>query len=119
MESFEKLLKLGVLYTFCLLNAVDLVQTLSFLRMGIEANPLVVSYPHLWFPLKLALTFGLPFGLYHLDLYLTRKEEAEDENGVFSFVKGLVGLVYFVVLAADVFFLSLVLRNMSILSRLA
>jgi len=111
MEYYEKLLKLGILYTFCFLNAIDLVQTLSFLRMGIERNPLAVYYPYLWFPLKFVLAFGLPIGLYQLDLYLTKKEN----GSIISSLRPFVDLVYLVVLLADIFFLFLVLRNMSIL----
>jgi len=120
MENFERLLKAGLLYSFCLLNAIDFVQTLTFLERGIEGNLFVVYYPHLWFPLKLAFTFGLPIGLHRLDLYLTKKEEAGDRNGATTpFLRTLVGLTYFMVLVADVFFLTLVLRSMSILGRLA
>jgi len=111
VEYFEKLLKLGLLSTFSLLNAIDLVQTLSFLKMGIEGNPFVVQYPYLWFPLKLALTFGFPIGVFQLDLYLTKK----DDEGIVSRLRSLVNLVYLTVVLADVFFLFLVLRNMSIL----
>jgi len=111
MEYFEKLLKLGVLYAFCFLNAIDLVQTLSFLRMGIEGNPFVVYYPYLWFPLKFVLAFGLPIGLYQLDLYLTKKEN----GSVICSIRPFVDLFYLTLLVADIFFLFLVLRNMSIL----
>jgi len=111
MEYFEKLLKLGVLYTFSFLNAIDLVQTLSFLRMGIEGNSFVVYYPYLWFPLKCVLAFGLPIGVYQLDLYLTQKED----RGIISSLRSFVDLAYLIVLFADIFFFFLVLRNMSIL----
>jgi len=111
MEYPEKLMKLGLLYTFCFLNAIDLVQTLAFLRMGIEGNPFVVYNPYLWFPMKFALAFGLPIGLFKLDIFL---EEREDE-GVISSLRPFVEFVYLTVLLADIFFLFLVLRNMSIL----
>jgi len=111
MEYFEKLLKHGILYAFCLLNAIDLAQTVAFLRMGIEGNPFVVYYPHLWFPLKFALAFGLPVGLYKLDLYLTKKED----ESIISRLGSFVDLVYLTILLADVFFLFLVLKNTSIL----
>jgi len=114
MEAFEMLLKKGLLNVFCLLNAVDMVQTLSFLRMGIESNPYVIYYPYLWFPLKFLFTFGFPIGLHQLDVYLDEKED----EGFFSFLESLVGLMYFMVLVADLFFLSVVLRNISILGRL-
>lgn len=110
MEYFEKLLKLGLLYTFCFLNAIDFVQTLAFLRMGIEGNLFVVSYPYLWFPLKFVLAFGFPIGLYQLDLYLTKKED----EGIISSLRSFVDFIYLIVLLADIFFLFLVLRNMSI-----
>ena len=113
METFEMFLKKGLLYVFCLLNSIDMVQTLSFLRMGIESNPYAVYYPYLWFPLKFFFTFGFPLGLYQLDVYLDEKED----EAFYDFLKTLVGLIYFMVLVADVFFLSLVLRNMSILGR--
>jgi len=111
MEYFEKLLKLGILSTFCFLNAIDFVQTMAFLRMGIEGNPFAVHYPLLWFSFKLALAFGLPIGLYQLDIYLTKKE---DEGFVLS-LRLFVDLVYLTVLLADLFFLSIILRNMSFL----
>jgi len=114
MESFERLLKRSLLYVFCLLNAIDMVQTSSFLRMGMESNPYAVYYPHLWFPLKFLFTFGLPLGLYQLDIYLEKKED----EGIYTFLKSLVRLTYFMVLLADVFYLSVVMRNMSILGRL-
>jgi len=110
MEYFEKLLKLGLLYAFCFLNAIDFVQTLAFLRMGIEGNLFVVYYPYLWFPLKFVLAFGFPMGLYQLDLYLTKKED----EGIISSLRSFVDFTYLIVLLADIFFLFLVLRNMSI-----
>ena len=111
MEDFKKLLKLCLLYAFCFLNAIDLVQTLAFLRMGIEGNPFVVYHPYLWFPLKFALAFGLPIGLHQLDLYLMKKED----ESIISSLRSLVDFVYLTVLGADIFFLFLVLRNMSVL----
>jgi len=111
MEPIEKLLKLGILYAFCFLNAIDFVQTLAFLKMGIEGNPLAVEYPYLWFPFKFAFAFGLPIGLYQLDLYLSKKEE----EGMTSSVGSFVDFVYLIVLLGDIFFLSIVLRNMSFL----
>ena len=114
METFERILKKSLLYVFCLLNAVDIAQTLSFLRMGIESNPFAVYYPYIWFPLKFLFTFGLPLGLYQLDVYLDEKED----EGFYDLLKSLVGLTYLMVLVADAFFLFVVLRNMSILGRL-
>lgn len=114
METFERILKRSLLYMFCLLNAIDMAQTFSFLRLGTESNPFAVFYPYIWFPLKFLFTFGLPLGLYQLDVYLDKKED----EGSHNFLKSLVGLTYFMVLIADIFFLSVVLRNMSILGRL-
>lgn len=110
----ERVLKKGLLYVFCLLNAIDMAQTVSFLRMGIESNPYAVFYPYLWFPLKFLFAFGLPVGLYQLDIYLDEKED----EGFYGFLKSLVGLTYFMILVANIFFLSIVLRNMAILGRL-
>jgi len=110
MEYFEKLLKLGLLYAFCFLNAIDFVQTLAFLRMGIEGNLFIVYYPYLWFPLKFVLAFGFPIGLYKLDLYLKEKED----EGIISSLRSFVDIAYLIVFLADIFFLFLVLRNMSI-----
>lgn len=115
METFERILKQGLLYVFCLLNAIDLAQTLSFIRMRIESNLFAVYYPHLWFPLKFLFTFGLPIGLYQLDLYLNKKGSEEFS----SFLSSLIGFAYFMVLVADIFFLSVVLRSMSLLGRFA
>lgn len=114
MENFERILKMSLLYVFCLLNAIDMAQTLSLLRMGIESNPYAVFYPYLWFPLKFLFAFGLPLGLYQLDVYLDKKEDVESYNLLRSFL----GPIYLIILIADVFFLSVVLRNMSILGRL-
>jgi len=111
MDHLEKMLKLSLLWTFCLLNAIDFVQTIAFLKMGIEGNPFVVFYPYLWFPLKFALAFGFPLGLYQLDLYLAKKED----QGIISSLRSFVDFVYISILLADVFFLFLVLRNMSVL----
>jgi len=113
MEDFQKLLKLGFLYTFSFLNAIDLVQTIAFLRIGIEGNLFVVHYPYLWFPMKFALAFGFPIGLYQLDLYLMKKEGEDTDFSLRSFVD----FVYLIVLLADIFFLFLVLKNMSILGQ--
>jgi len=111
MEYFERLVKLGLLYAFCFLNAIDFVQTISFLRMGIEGNLFAVHYPYVWFPMKFALAFGFPLGLYQIDLYLAKKED----EGIISSLRYFIDFVYLTVLLADVFFLFLVLRNMSIL----
>jgi len=114
METFESVLKRGLLYVFSLLNAIDLVQTMSFLRLGIESNPFVVYYPYLWFPLKFLLAFGLPVGLYQLDVYLEKKED----EGTYNLLKSLVALGYLLILLGDIFYFQIVLRNSRILGGL-
>jgi len=114
MDVFEKLVKTALLYTFCFLNVIDMAQTVAFLRMGIEGNSFVVYYPHLWFLLKFGIALGLPLGLYRLDVYL----DAKEDEGFFSSMEMFVNFLYVIVLFADLFFFSLVLRNMSILGRL-
>jgi len=114
MDSFEKLIKITLLSAFSLLNAVDMIQTVTFLRLRIEGNLFAVNYPQLWFLLKIVLTFGLPLGLYLLDVYLETKED----DGFFSYLKGFVSLAYILIFFADIFFLALVLRNIAILRRL-
>lgn len=94
MERFEILLKIGLLYVFSLLNAIDIAQTLHFLRLGIESNPFAVCYPQLWFLLKFVFTFGLPIAVYRLHVYL---KESED-GGFHDFLKSLLLLLYFTVL---------------------
>jgi len=113
MDILEKLIKTAVLSAFFFLNAIDMVQTLAFLRMGIEGNFFVVYYPQLWFLLKFLFTFGLPVGLYRLDSHL----EAKEDEGVFTFLNKFVAVVYIIVFFADVFYLSIILRNISILGR--
>jgi hypothetical protein len=115
METFESLLKKGLLYLFCLLNAIDFAQSLTFVRWGIEGNPYAVHYPHLWFPLKFVFTFGLPLGIYQLDIYLKKRKNEKLHN----FLSHLLGFAYFTILIADIFFLIIVLRNMEIFRRLA
>lgn len=114
MEKFVMLLKRGLLYVFCLLNAIDMAYTVYFLRVGMESNPFTVRYPQLWFLFKFIFTFGFPIGLYKLDVYL---EEKEDE-GFHDFLRSLTSLLYLMVLIADIFYLSLVWRSMSIMRRL-
>lgn len=63
---------------------------------------------------KFLFTFGLPLGLYQLDAYLDKRED----EGFHDLLRFLVGLTYLMVLVADAFFLSVVLRNRSILGRL-
>jgi hypothetical protein len=116
MDRFEKFAKISLLSGFCLLNAIDIIQTLEFLRMGIEANLFVVYNPLQWAILKGAFTFGLPPILYLIDIYLDAK--TDEEESLFWYLRKLVGVSYVVVLLADLFFLSVVLGNMSILGRL-
>jgi len=114
METFEALLKKGLLFVYCLLNTIDMLQTVSFLRMGIESNPLAVHHPHIWFPFKFIFSFGFPLGLYKLDVYVEKKED----EGSYDLLRPLVGILYLTVLIADIVYFSIVLRNMSILGRL-
>jgi len=114
MDTFERVVKINVLFFFCVLNIADMVQTSTFLRMGIESNPMAVNYSPLWFLLKAAFAFGLPLGLYQLDAYLDRKAD----EGLFSYLNGLVTVAYVVILFADVFFFTLVIRNSHVLGRL-
>jgi len=88
-----------------------MIQTLAALKMGIEGNPFVVYFPQLWFPLKFVFAFGLPLGLYRLDVYLkSRKTE-----GFLSFLKWFVLLVYISIFFADLLYASLVSSNMPLL----
>jgi len=114
MDTFEKLVKTALLYAFCFLNAIDIVQTLAFLKMGIEGNLFAVYYPQLWFLLKFAFTFGLPVVLYRLDVHL----EAKEDESPFSYTRGFVAIAYLFIFFADIFYLTLVMKNISILGRL-
>jgi len=114
MDTFEKLIKTSVLFVFCFLNAIDMVQTMAFLQMGIEGNILAVSYPQLWFALKAAFTFALPMGLYYIDAYLETKED----EGLYAYLDRFVDFVYIMVFFADIYYLQLVMRNTRILGRL-
>lgn len=113
MHTFEKLLKLISLAVFSFLNALDMVQTAAFLKMGLEGNPLVLNDPQLWFALKFAFTFGMPTGLYVLDVYTEVMEHA----AFLRYLRAFIALSYLAIAWADIFFLSLVLRNISILGR--
>lgn len=114
MQAFEKIVKVGLLYAFCFLNVVDLLQTLYFIEIGIERNPFAVFYPHLWIALKIVFTFGIPVGLYLFDLFL----EEKGDGGIFhTSMKSFVPLIYFIIFFADIYFLLLVLKNMRILGR--
>jgi len=113
MDKLEMLLKKGLLYVFSLLNAIDMSQSVSFIDLGIESNQFAVHYPYLWFPFKFVFTFGFPIGLYKLDVYLQDKEDKHS----YYFLRSLVGLLYFTVLIANIYFFRIVLRNMSTLGR--
>jgi len=82
--------------------------------MGIEENLFAVYYPQLWVLLKFAFTFGLPVGLYLTDVYLETKEG----EGSFSYLKKFVAVAYLFIFLADIFYLTLVMKNISILGRL-
>jgi len=107
-------LKVILLLTFLLLNIIDMVQAVSLLRLGLESNLYAVFYPHLWFPFKFILTIGFPVGLYKLDVYLGRREEGDFSR----FLESVVGLMYVSFFLADIFYLFVVLRNMSTLGSL-
>jgi hypothetical protein len=113
MQTLEKILKLILLAAFSFLNALDMVQTAAFLKMGIEGNPIVLNDPQLWFALKFLLTFGIPTGLYVLDVYTETKGNA----AFLRYLRAFIVLSYLTIVWADLFFLSLVLRNISVLSR--
>jgi len=98
---------------FSLLNAVDMAQTVYFLRLGIESNPFAVFSPELWFLGKFVFTFLFPAGLYRLDVSL----DWEQREGLRDFLRYLVVISYLSVLAATVFFFFVVSRNMTTLRR--
>lgn len=111
MDTFEKLIKSVILFFFCLLNAIDMVQTVAFLRMGIEGNIFVVYYPQLWFVLKFVFAFGLPSGLYYLDAYV----QAKEDEGFYTHLGRFIDIMYVIIVFADIFYLQLVMRNTKIL----
>lgn len=113
MDTFEKLIKAFVLFVFSLLNAIDLVQTMVFLRMGIEGNIFAVSYPQLWFALKAAFAFALPIALYYIDDYLETKED----EGLYAYLDRFVDFVYVILFLANIYYLQLVIRSTRILGR--
>lgn len=114
MGQIVNVFKGVLLLTFGVLNIIDMVQAVSLLRLGRESNPYAVFYPHLWFPFKFILTIGFPIGLYKLDAYLDRREDGDFSR----FLESVVGLMYAAFLLADVFYLFVVLRNMSTLGSL-
>ena len=113
MDTFEKLIKAFVLFVFSLLNAIDMVQTIAFLQMGIEGNIFAVSYPQLWFGLKAAFAFALPVALYYIDDYLETKED----EGLYTYLGRFVDFVYVIIFFANIYYLQLVVRNTRILGR--
>lgn len=114
MEQTVNVLKVVLLLTFWVLNIIDMVQAVSLLRLGLESNPYVVFYPYLWFPFKFIFTTGFAIGLYKLDTYSGRREDGDFSR----FLESVVGLMYVALLLADIFYLFVVLRNMSTLGRL-
>jgi len=114
MDTFEKLIKSVILFVFCLLNAIDMVQTAAFLRMGIEGNIFVLYHPQLWFVLKFAFTFGLPYGLYYLDAYV----QAKEDEGFYAHLSRFIDVMYVTMIFADIFYLQLVMKNAKILGRI-
>jgi hypothetical protein len=112
MEKLKTLFKTSLLVTFSLLNAIDLVQTISFLRAGVESDSFAVDYPYLWIPLKFVLILGFPLVLYKLDVYLTGK--TDDSRW---FLRALLTVTYFAVLMADLYFLLVIIHNVSFMRR--
>jgi hypothetical protein len=112
MEKLQTLFKTSLLVTFSLLNAIDLVQTISFLRAGVESNSFAVDYPYLWIPLKFVFLFGFPLALYKLDVFLRGK--TDDSRW---FWRALLTVTYFAVLIADLYFLLVVIHNVSFIKR--
>lgn len=111
MDSIEKAIKITLLSTFCFLNVVDTAHSIVFLNMGIESNPFALYHPQLWVVFKLAAAFGLPLGLYRADIYLAGKED----EGFTSDLKWVVAFFYLIMFFADILYLSIVLRNISVL----
>jgi hypothetical protein len=112
MEKLQTLFKTSLLVTFSLLNTIDLVQTISFLRAGVESNSFAIDYPYLWIPLKLVLAFGFPLALYKLDVYL--KAKTDDSRWFF---RALLTVMYFTVLMADLYSLLVIIHNVSYMRR--
>ncbi len=111
MESFEKLAKSALLFAFCLLNVIDMIQTTAFLKMGIEGNMFAVHNPLLWSVLKASFAFGLPVGLSLLDNYLENK----NGEGLCVLLKQAASALYIIIFLADIFFLFQVSRNTALL----
>jgi len=114
MEKAKKALKICLLFVFCLLNTIDVIQTISFLETGTESNRFAVNNPYVWFTLKLIFTFGFPAGLYLLDIHLENREDGD----FYGFLRSIIALAYLTVLFADIFYLSIILKNMARLGRL-
>ena len=111
MEKLETLFKASLLVTFSLLNGIDLIQTISFLRAGVESDSFAVDYPYLWILLKFVLILGFPLVLYKLDVYVRGK--ADDSHW---FLRAVLTVTYFAVLMADLYFLLVVIHNVSSMS---
>jgi len=108
MEKLETLFKTSLLVAFSLLNTIDLVQTISFLKAGVESDLFAVEYPYLWIPLKFVLIVGFPLALYKLDVYVRGK--TDDSRW---FWRALLTVTYFAVLMADLYFLLVIIHNVS------
>ncbi len=117
IEMFPKLetfVKMPVLVTFSLLNTIDMLQSVSLLRMGIESNPFAVRMPIFWFILKATFSYVFPVALFLFDINLASRQDTE----LVRFLKSVSHLIYIMIIMADVFYLSIVLQNMSRLGRL-
>jgi hypothetical protein len=114
LPKLEMLLKTPILVAFAFLNTIDLLQSITLLRMGIESNPFAVKMPLLWLIVKAAFSFGFPIGLFLLDIILACKEDSE----LVRFLRSFSTIAYIMFIMADVFYLSVVLRNTRRLGRL-
>lgn len=112
VRKFDAILRVSILSLFFLLNIIDMIQTVFLLEMRLESNPVAVYYPQLWFPLKLALALAFPVGTYLLGVYL----EGKENRSFYPYLKPLLSLMYILIIFADLFYFSVVLRNSSRLS---
>jgi len=108
MEEPKTLFKAILLVTFSLLSGIDLVQTIFFLRAGVESDSFAVDYPYLWILLKFVLILGFPLVLIKLDVYVRGK--TDDSRW---FLRALLTVTYFAVLMADLYFLLVIIHNVS------
>lgn len=111
MEKPKTLFKASLLVTFSLLSGIDLVQTISFLRAGVEADAFAIDYPYAWIFLKFVLILGFPLVVYKLDVYMRGK--TDDSRW---FLRALLTVTYFAVLMADLYFLLVIIHNVSSMS---